>query len=86
MFVVPLRFVDRTKAPQYVDGHDAWIKCGCDGSVCPNAGGAILAHNTRLPTLKRVCWNIRSSRKRGRADIVEIGPGRSDERFAFLRA
>lgn len=52
MFVITLRFADKTKAPQFMDGHNAWIKRGFDdgvfllvGSLQPNAGGAILAHN-----------------------------------------
>lgn len=52
MFVITLRLADKTKAPQFMDGHNAWIKRGFDdgafllvGSFQPNAGGAILAHN-----------------------------------------
>jgi hypothetical protein len=94
MFVVTLRFVDKTKAPQYIDGHDAWIKCGFDdgvfpevGSLCPNAGGAILAHNTsRADFEARVLEDPFIAEGVVSADIVEIAPGHTDERLAFLKA
>jgi uncharacterized protein YciI len=93
MFVVLLRFSDkRTLAGQFMEGHNAWIKRGFDdgvflltGSLQPKLGGAILAHNTSLPDLQLrmkddpfVAHDIVS------ADILEITPGQSDARVAFL--
>ena len=53
MFIITLRFADKTKAPQFMDGHNAWIKRGFDdgifllvGHLQPNAGGAIIAGNS----------------------------------------
>ena len=73
-------------------GHNEWIKRGFDdgvflvaGSLQPNLGGAVLAHNTSLSDLQRrvnsdpfVAHNIVS------ADIHEITPARTDDRFSFL--
>lgn len=94
MFVVTLRFVDRTKAPQFMDGHNAWIKRGFDegvfllaGGLQPNAGGAILAHNTsRAEFEARVQADPFVAEGVVSADILEIAPSRSDERLAFLKA
>jgi len=94
MFVITLRFTDKTKAPQFMDGHTAWIKRGFDegvflllGSLQPNAGGAILAHNespdeieARVQDDPFVAAGIVS------AEILEVAPGRADERLAFLKA
>ena len=93
MFVVFLRFSqDRQNAPKFMAAHKAWIRRGLDdgvfllaGSLPPNLGGGILAHNTSRPDLE----------KRLRADpfvekgvvsfeIVEITPALTDQRLAFL--
>ena len=59
MFIVLLKFSDnKAKASQLMDGHNEWIKRGFDdgiflvvGSLQPNLGGGILAHNTTLSDL-----------------------------------
>lgn len=68
MFVVTLRFADKTKAPLFMDGHNAWIKRGFDdgvflltGSLQPSAGGAILAHNASPEETELVCRMTPSS-------------------------
>ena len=75
-----------------MDGHKAWIKRGFDdgifllsGSIQPSSGGAVLAHNTSLSDLQSrvnddpfVAENVVS------AEILEITPGRADERLGFL--
>ena len=93
MFVVLLKFSDnKDKAGQFMDGHKEWIKRGFDdgvflmaGSLQPNAGGAIMAHNATLAELQErvdgdpfVAENVVS------ADILEIAPSRADERLNFL--
>ena len=93
MFVVLLKFSDnKDKAGQFMDGHKEWIKRGFDdgvflmaGSLQPNAGGAIMAHNATLAELQErvdgdpfVAENVVS------ADILEIAPSRADERLSFL--
>ena len=93
MFIVSLRFSgNKGRAGQYIEGHKEWIKRGFDdgvfllaGSLQPDLGGGIVAHNTSLPDLQRrvkddpfVAENIVS------AEILEIAPSRTDERLKFL--
>lgn len=94
MFVITLRFADKSKAPQFMDAHNAWIKRGFDdgvfllvGSLQSNAGGVILAYNasheaieTRVQNDPFVAEGIIS------AEILAVTPGRIDERLAFLKA
>lgn len=95
MFIVFLRFSEsRAQAAQFMEGHNAWIKRGFDsgifllaGSLQPNAGGTILAHNIARDDLEAlvqddpfVAMGVVS------AEIHEITPGRLDERLAFLRS
>lgn len=94
MFVITLRFADKTKAPQFMDGHNAWIKRGFDdgvfllvGSLQPNAGGAILAHNASPEEIAaRVQDDPFVAEGVVSAEILVISPSRTDERFAFLKA
>ncbi|MCK0101399.1 hypothetical protein [Pseudohalocynthiibacter sp. F2068] len=94
MFVILLKFSDyKSRAGQFMQGHNEWIKRGFDdgvfslvGSLQPNLGGGILAHNTSLPDLERrvqedpfVAENIVT------AEILEITPSRTSEQLAFLR-
>ena len=93
MFVVLLKFSDnKTNAGQFMEGHNQWIKRGFDdgvfllvGSLQPNLGGGIVAHNTSLPDLQArvnedpfVAENVVS------AEILEITPAKADERLEFL--
>lgn len=93
MFVVLLRFSkNKARAPEFMEGHNAWIDRGFDdgvflavGSLQPEAGGAILAHGPSLPALRArvdedpfVAENVVS------AEILEIAPGRTDARLGFL--
>jgi uncharacterized protein YciI len=95
MFIVTLKFSDnKAQAGQFMDGHKEWIKRGFDdgvflltGSLQPNLGGGIVAHNTTLPDLQArvnddpfVAQNIVS------ADILEIAPAKTDKRLKFLAA
>ena len=94
MFIVLLRFsANKGKAGQFMDGHKDWIKRGFDdgvfllaGTLQPNQGGGIVAHNTSLEALQGrvnddpfVAENIVS------AEIMEVAPSRVDERLkSFL--
>ncbi len=93
MFIVLLKFSDnKGQAGQFMEGHKQWIKLGFDdgvfllaGSLQPNLGGSIVAHNTSLQDLQRrvdgdpfVAENIVS------AEILEITPSKTDERLNFL--
>jgi uncharacterized protein YciI len=94
MFLVTLKFADKAKAPQFMNGHNAWIKRGFDdgvfllaGSLQPNAGGAIVAYNAaRADVEARVKEDPFVAEGVVTADILEIAPGRTDDRFAFLKA
>jgi len=54
MFVVLLKFSDnKNKAGEFMEDHNQWIKSGFDdgvfilvGSLQPNLGGSVIAHNT----------------------------------------
>ena len=93
MFIVALKFSDnKGQAGQFMEGHKEWIKRGFDdgvfllaGSLQPNLGGGIVAHNTSLSDLQSrvnddpfVAENVVS------AEILEISPSRTDERLEFL--
>jgi len=94
MFVITLRFADKTNAAQFMDGHNAWIKRGFDdgvfllvGSLRPNAGGVILAHNSSPEEIEaRVQDDPFVAKGVVVAEILAIAPGRTDERLAFLKA
>jgi uncharacterized protein YciI len=95
MFIVLLKFSDnKAQAGKFMEGHKAWIKRGFDdgvfllsGSIQPSSGGTILAHNISPSDLQRlvnndpfVAENVVS------AEILEITPGQTDERLAFLQS
>ena len=93
MFVVLLKFAaDKARAGEFMDAHKAWIKRGFDdgvflmaGSLQPQLGGAIMAHNTSLPELQvRVNEDPFVAENIVSADIHEITPAKADERLDFL--
>jgi uncharacterized protein YciI len=93
MFIVLLRFSsNRNSAGQFMEGHKEWIKRGFDdgvfllvGSLQPNLGGGIVAHNTSLIELRsRVNSDPFVAEKIVDAEILEITPSTSDERLKFL--
>jgi len=93
MFVVLLKFSEnKSRAGQFMEGHKEWIKRGFDdgvfllaGSLQPNLGGAILAHNTSLADLQgRVNADPFVAEHVVRAHILEITPARTDARLAFV--
>lgn len=93
MFVVLLKFSDnKAQAGQFMDGHMAWIKRGFDdgiflftGSLQPNLGGGILAHNTSLADIQqRVKEDPFVTKNVVRAEIYELTGSRADERLKFF--
>ena len=93
MFLVTLKFsANKAKAAQFMEGHNAWIRRGFDdglfllaGSLQPAAGGAVLAHNISRTDLEaRVNDDPFVAEDVVRAEIMEIRPGKTDERLAFL--
>jgi uncharacterized protein YciI len=95
MFIVFLRFSgDKGKAGQFMQAHNTWIQRGVDegvfllvGSLLPNAGGAIIAHNTTLADLEqRVKSDPFVEYGVVRPEVLEIKPNRTDQRLSFLLA
>jgi len=93
MFIVLLKFSgNKAQAGQFMEGHKEWIKRGFDdgvfvmaGSLQPNLGGGILAHNTSLPDLQaRVNADPFVAQNVVRAEILEITPSKADDRLKFL--
>ncbi|MDH3969422.1 MAG: hypothetical protein OEU56_20585 [Rhodospirillales bacterium] len=93
MFVVLLKFSDnKGKASQFMEGHKEWIKRGFDdgvfllaGSLQPNLGGGIVAHDTSLSDLQgRVNTDPFVAEKVVKAEILEITPSKADARLNFL--
>ncbi len=93
MFIVLLKFSEnKGQASQFMEGHNEWIKRGFDegifllaGSLQPNSGGGVVAHNISLADLQHrvnddpfVAENVVS------AEILEITPSKADERLTFL--
>ncbi len=94
MFVVLLKFADKAKAAEQMEGHKAWLQQGFDdgvfslaGSLQPGLGGGILAQGTSLEALQaRVAADPFVAAGVVIAEILEITPSRTDERLAFLAA
>lgn len=93
MFIVLLNFSDnKGQASQFMEGHKKWIKRGFDdavfllaGSLQPNLGGGIVAHNTSLSDLQsRVNDDSFITENVVSAQILEITPLKTDERLKFL--
>jgi uncharacterized protein YciI len=93
MFIILLKFSSNSgKAGEFMDGHNAWIRRGFDdgvflltGSLQPKLGGGVLAHNTTLSALQdRVNDDPFVAEDVVSAEIIEITPGMTDERLAFL--
>ena len=93
MFIVLLKFSDnKANAGQFMEGHKEWIKRGFDdgvfllaGSLRPNLGGGIVAHDTSLSDLQgRVESDPFMVEKVVQAEILEITPSKADPRLNFL--
>ncbi|MBI3882588.1 MAG: hypothetical protein HY301_21315 [Verrucomicrobia bacterium] len=93
MFIVLLKFsANKSQAPQFMDGHKAWLKRGFDdgvfllaGSLEPGQGGGILAHHTSLADLqRRVNDDPFVAKDVVKAEIIELDPGKADARLQFL--
>ena len=93
MFVVLLKFVDKSGAPPLMDAHNAWIQKGFDdgvfltvGSLQPAAGGAIIAHSIDREALKtRVARDPFVAEGVVTSEILEIAVARTDPRLDFLK-
>jgi uncharacterized protein YciI len=94
MFIILLKFAtNKANAGQFMDGHKAWIKQGfadgiflMAGSLQPNQGGAVMAHNisredleTRVKQDPFIAENVVSE------EILEITPNMTDDKLKFLQ-
>jgi uncharacterized protein YciI len=95
MFIVLLKFSgSKGDASRFMEGHKDWLSKGFEegvfllaGSLQPNLGGGIIAHNTSLSDLQsRVKEDPFVAHKVVTAEILEIAPTRADQRLQFLRA
>lgn len=95
MFVVTLKFAEnKTKAPDFMQGHNEWIARGfaegvflLAGSLPPGLGGAILVDGLSRSSLEeRLLDDPFVAEGVVSPEILEINPGRTDERLAFLKA
>ncbi|MEE9338659.1 MAG: hypothetical protein V3U87_11315 [Methylococcaceae bacterium] len=93
MFIITLKFSNNKKqVSQFMEGHNQWIEQGFNddvfllvGSLQPNLGGGILAHNILLPDLQnRVKDDPFVAEGIVSAEIIEIAPAKTDERLSFL--
>jgi uncharacterized protein YciI len=93
MFIVLLKFsTNKSWAGQFMQAHNEWIRRGFDsgvfllvGSLQPNLGGGILAHNTSLADLQsRVKDDPFVAENVVTAEILEITPSRAQEQLKFL--
>lgn len=93
MFIVLLNYSDnKAQAATFMEGHREWIQRGMDsgvfllvGSLQPNRGGGILAHNTTRSDLEmRVSDDPFVAEKIVTAEIFEITPAKADDRLQFL--
>lgn len=93
MFIILLKFSENKRsASQFMEGHNEWIKQGFEdhvfllaGSLQPNLGGSVIAHNTSLPELQeRVNADPFVAENIVKAEILEITPAKTDERLDFL--
>ncbi|WP_417465330.1 YciI family protein [Kordiimonas sp.] len=93
MYIILLTFSDnKASAAKHMDGHKSWIKKGIEdgiflivGSLQPNRGGAIIAHNIEADALAHrikedpfVVDNV------VKAEIMEVTPSAAHERVKFL--
>lgn len=93
MFMVLLKFsANKAAAGRLVEGHKAWLQRGFDdgvflvtGSLRPEGGGGIVAHNTSLEALQErlkqdpfVAEDVVST------EIIDVAASRADKRLSFL--
>ena len=92
MFLIFLKFADKSRASAHMTGHNAWLQQGFDnghfllsGSLQPGLGGAVLAIATNRAAAEAlaaadpfVAHGVVT------AEIHEIAAAKADPRLAFL--
>ncbi len=96
MFVILLKFSEhKHRAKDFMAEHNAWIKQGIEndvfilaGSLQPQAGGCIIAHNIDRTDLEQlIAQDPFVKQKVVFADIFEVNPSIANEKFSdFLTA
>lgn len=93
MFIIVLKFSDnKNRAPEFMQGHNDWIKQGFDdnvfvlvGSLKPNLGGCIMAHNAVLEELQlRINKDPFVEQNIVSAEILQVSANQATEQLEFL--
>ena len=93
MFIVLLKLSGNgSRAGEFMDAHNAWLKRGFDeeafvlaGSMKPGPGGAIVARgDSREAVEARVAEDPFVANDVATAEIIEIEPAMTDARLQFL--
>lgn len=92
MFVIFLKFADKSRAAASMEAHKQWIAKGFDdgvflvvGSLQPDAGGAILVNDLNRDEVdKRIADDPFVVEGVVQAEVHEISPARTDPRLQFL--
>ncbi len=93
MFIVNLKFSqNKSKASEYMAGHNEWIKKGFDdgvflmvGSIEPGKGGIVLVHSTTPEDLElRVKQDPFVAEDIVSFEIVQVSPKKTIEPLSFL--
>jgi uncharacterized protein YciI len=95
MFIVLLRFAaEKSRAPELMKAHGAWIERGFDegvflvvGGLQPGLGGVVVAHDiTRSDLDVRVGADPFVAHGVVTAEVLEVSPAKTDPRLGFLLA
>lgn len=93
MFIVLLTFAEnKALASQFMAGHNQWLQQGFDdgvfllaGSLQPNLGGSIVAHQvTRSALEDRLRADPFVQQHVVTTEILEISPKKAEARLSFL--
>lgn len=93
MFVVFLKFADKSRAAASMEAHKQWIAKGFDdgvfltvGSLQPDAGGAILANGLDRDALdRRIAEDPFVAEGVVSPEVYEVSPARTDPRLDFIK-
>jgi len=93
MFVVILRFIDKSKASSVSDAHNRWVKKGFDdgvflvaGPLATADGGVIVADNIARAQLEEyVAEDPFITEGVVNPEILEFSPALTSEQLAFLK-
>ncbi|WP_299956758.1 hypothetical protein [uncultured Roseobacter sp.] len=93
MYIITLTLTEqKSKAPDFMAAHNAWIAQGFEdgvfllvGGLKPQGGGAILTNGTDISSIeKRVAEDPFVAEGIAVPQIQEVAPARTDPRLSFL--